>query len=109
MMREKFHSESEPENSEISSGESVQENGGSVVSHRWMQHHTIVRPSESFLSANQRTSISAMISYISHHSGQSEFRIERKLSDHFNIPNPKCLPANDFDEAIRYLADIISM
>ncbi len=59
------------------------------------------------LSANQSTSIAAMIAYISSKSGQSEFHIERKLSDRFNIPNPKCLPAADFDKAIQYLADII--
>ncbi len=49
-----------------------------------------------------------MISYISIKSGTSEISLERKLSARFNVANPRCLPANDFDDAIRYLADILS-
>jgi len=67
-----------------------------------------VRAFQPSIDADQRTSISAMIAYISYRSGQSEFRIERELSDRFNVPNPKWLQASNFDEAIRYLADIIS-
>lgn len=78
-----------------------------VVPRRWMQSPPLLRKAQPSLNANQLTSISAMISYISHRSGQSEFRIERKLSDRFNIPNAKFLSAADFDNAIRYLADIL--
>ncbi|MDD4616310.1 MAG: hypothetical protein PHW76_04230 [Alphaproteobacteria bacterium] len=63
---------------------------------------------EPALSANQSTSIAAMIAFISNKSGQSEFCLERKLSDRFNVPNPKFLAAADFDKAIQYLADIIT-
>ncbi|MDR3449730.1 MAG: hypothetical protein P4M15_08315 [Alphaproteobacteria bacterium] len=59
------------------------------------------------VNANQLTSLSAMIAYAALRSGQSEFRIERSLSDRFNIPNAKCLPANQFDIAIRYLVDTL--
>lgn len=69
----------------------------------WMKRPSLSSPS---INANQRTSISAMIAYVSSLSGQSEFRLERTLSDRFHVANPMCLPANDFDEAIRYLADI---
>ena len=58
--------------------------------------------------ANQLTSLSAMIAYLSTQRGESEFRIERGLSDRFNVPNVKCLPVNQFDNAIRYLADMFS-
>jgi hypothetical protein len=74
-------------------------------SRRWM--HGVPCNPNAAVSPNQSTSIAAMIAYISSCSGQSEFMIERKLSDRFNIPNPKCLQANDFDAAIRYLADIL--
>jgi len=59
------------------------------------------------LNDNQRTSLSAMITYVSHKSGQSEFSIERQLSNHFNIPNSQYLSEKDFEDAIRYLADVI--
>lgn len=78
-----------------------------ILQQSWMQGHSAQRKGTPSLTANQRTSISAMISYISHRSGQSEFRIERSLSDRFNVPNAKCLPSDDFDNAIRYLAEII--
>lgn len=55
--------------------------------------------------ANQLTSINAMISYVAHKLGSTEFRVERILSDRFNIPNAKCLPASSFDQALRYLTD----
>jgi hypothetical protein len=63
-----------------------------------------VRPS---VSADQLTSISAMIAYIAAQSGQSEFRIERNLSDMFNVANAKWLPADQFDKAMRYLVDVL--
>ncbi len=61
------------------------------------------------LNANQMTSLSAMIAYISHKSGQSEYAIEHRLADHFRVANAKLLSAGDFDEAIRYLADILPL
>jgi hypothetical protein len=84
----------------------LSENTGTVP-HRWMRDHAMVRTSHYSLNPYQLTSLSAMIAYSSFCSGQSEFRIERSLSDHFRVPNPKFLPANDFDNAIRYLAEII--
>ena len=83
--------------------------GTSMVPQRWMQKRLTAQTSPLSLNPNQRTSLTAMIGYISRRSGQSEFRLERRLSDHFNVPNAKCLSANDFDDAIRYLADIVPM
>lgn len=73
----------------------------------WMRNASASRCGCDPLNADQSTSISAMIAYISSCSGQSEFALERRLSDRFNIPNPKCLSASDYDEAIKYLADIM--
>ena len=73
---------------------------------RWMRENSSLRRTQQSLTADQLTSLSAMIAYISLKSGQSEFRLERSLADRFHVANAKCLPANDFDSAIRYLADI---
>jgi hypothetical protein len=74
---------------------------------RWMQQRSEARKTQPGVTANQWTSLSAMIAYAANQSGQSEYRVERNLSDRFNIPNAKCLPSNDFDSALRYLADIL--
>ncbi len=71
----------------------------------WMQRQSF---SPSFLSDDQRVSLSAMITYTSHKSGKSEFRIERQVADHFNMPNLKYLKEDHFDDAIHYLTDLIS-
>ncbi len=60
---------------------------------------------ECSVSANEVTSLSALIAYVAHRSGQSEFRVERRLADRFNVPNVTCLPSAEFDSAIRYLVD----
>ena len=65
-----------------------------------MQGHSV-------LNANQLTSLNAMILYVAYKSGIAEFRVERQLSDRFNIPNAKCLPATSFDLALCYLVDNI--
>jgi hypothetical protein len=57
------------------------------------------------ITANEITSLSALISYAAHKSGNSEYRIERDLADRFNIANVSCLPATRFDDAMRYLVD----
>lgn len=57
------------------------------------------------VSANELTSLSALIAYAAYKTGASEFRIERDLADRFNIANVKCLPAARFDDAMRYLVD----
>jgi hypothetical protein len=106
-MTDDFHLENKSGNPAPASGEASLGRSGSVSLHRWMDRSSTALLHQPSLNANQRTSISAMISYISNKSGQSEFRLERKLSDRFNVPNPKFLPANDFDAAIRYLSDII--
>ena len=75
----------------------------------WMREQSASRKiAELTLNANQLTSLSAMIAYAASKSGKSEYRIERGLSDYFNVPNAKFLSADDFDAAIRYLADIIT-
>lgn len=57
------------------------------------------------VSANELTSLSALIAYAAYKSGTSEYRIERDLADRFNVANVKCLPAARFDDAMRYLVD----
>jgi hypothetical protein len=77
---------------------------------RWMEEKsTSQRADNGGLNANQLTSLSAMIAYTANKSGQTEYRVERALADFFHVPNAKFLPANDFDSAIRYLADIIPL
>ncbi len=58
-----------------------------------------------FLNSLEMTSITALVSYVAHMTGQTEFRVERQFADRFNIPNVKCLPAEKYDDAIRYLVD----
>ena len=57
------------------------------------------------ISANEITSLSALIAYAAFKTGSNEFRIERDLADRFNVANITCLPASRFDEALRYLVD----
>jgi len=57
------------------------------------------------VTANEITSLSALISYAAHKSGTSEFRIERDLADRFHVANVTCLPESCYDEAMRYLVD----
>lgn len=57
------------------------------------------------VSANEKTSLSALIAYVALQSGENEFRVERRLSDRFNVPNMSCLPSARFEEAVRYLVD----
>ncbi|MDD3030032.1 MAG: hypothetical protein PHS57_07120 [Alphaproteobacteria bacterium] len=78
-----------------------------VSAHRWMEGRC--SPARDIpLNPNQRTSIAAMVSYVSGRLGLSEMTVERRFSDHFNIPNPHCLPSTLFDQAIRFLADMKS-
>ncbi len=68
----------------------------------WMQYN----PSSSqVINALEMTSITALVAYVVHITGQTEFSVERQFADRFNIPNLKCLPAELYDDAIRYLVD----
>lgn len=55
--------------------------------------------------AEQIVSLTALISYVAHVSGRTEFRIERELSNHFHVPNPKCLSQDQYDQAVRFMVD----
>jgi hypothetical protein len=55
------------------------------------------------LSANELTSLSALIAHLAQNSGENVFRIERRLADRFNVPNVTCLPHAQFDDALCYL------
>jgi hypothetical protein len=57
------------------------------------------------VSANEITSLTALIAYVALTSGRPEARVERSVADRFNIPNVRRLPSNLFDSAIRYLVD----
>ena len=74
----------------------------------WMQTPAVT-PTQPTVNSNQLTSLNAMIAYVSFQFGQNEFTVERGLADHFNIPNTKCLPASEFENAIRYLADMLPL
>jgi hypothetical protein len=79
-----------------------------VMPRQWMLEQKPFRKPQFTINANQLASLMAMITYISLKAGHSEYRIERCLSDRFNVANAKFLASDDFDEAIRYLADILS-
>jgi len=64
-------------------------------------HHKASSP----LCADQVISLTALVSYVAHMTGQTEFRVERTLSDHFCVPNPKCLAQDQYDEAIRFMVE----
>jgi hypothetical protein len=57
---------------------------------------------------NESTSLAALIAYVADKTGAAEFRVERNLADRFNIPNMRCLPAEQYDAAICYLVDQIA-
>ncbi len=76
----------------------------SAVGSHWMQHAD-KEQTERLVSANELTSLSALIAYVAHLLSDNEFRIERQIADRFNVPNVKCLPSTKFDEAIRFLVE----
>ena len=59
------------------------------------------------LNALEMSSITALVAYVAHMTGQTEFRVERQFADRFNIPNVKCLTADRYDDAVRYLVDLV--
>ena len=73
----------------------------------WMRKVRIP-PAALIVSPNELTSLTALIAYVASRSGSSEFRVERQVSDRFNVPNVKCLPSSSYDDAIRYLVDSIN-
>lgn len=91
----------------IGTGVGSQKGDALDLSRCWMKNFSTSEMYKDPLSPNQQASVTAMIAYISDKLGTNEFDIERRLSDRFNIPNPKLLPASNYDEAIRYLADIV--
>lgn len=84
-------------------GEVVGEGACQAGTSRWMHFDHLAT---SAVNANESTSILALISYVAFVSGKSEFCVERDFADRFNIPNPRCLPATKFDDAIRYLVEM---
>jgi len=89
-------------NSGIESG--LQHVAAAAMAEGWMEK-VRARNGERTVSANELTSLSALILYVAHTVGTNEFRVERDLADRFNVANVKCLPAADFDKAVRYLVD----
>jgi hypothetical protein len=73
----------------------------------WMGGNTLSHAGQA--NANQLASLNAMIAYLAHASGQSEFRIERSLADRFDVPNVGYLVGDQFDNAIRFLVDTIKV
>jgi hypothetical protein len=70
----------------------------------WM-NNSQTRRVEHSLTTNELISLSALIAYVASQTQQSEFRVERDVSDRFNVANVKCLPAELYDAAMRYLVD----
>lgn len=71
----------------------------------WMKHdHYAVKP----IDPSQQISLRALVAYVSHTTGKTEFRVERDLSDNFCIPNMKCLPIDQYDSAVRYLSEQVT-
>lgn len=62
-------------------------------------------PSTPSICSEQLISLSALIAYVAHVTGQSEYRVERDLSNHFCVPNPKCLPFDLYDQAVRFMVE----
>ena len=85
-------------------GAAIRETAPHMGAGTWMQS-PIDPQSNGAITADQRTSISALITCQAKHSGENEFRIERRLADRFNIANVMCLTTDQYDEAIRYLVD----
>ncbi len=56
---------------------------------------------------DQLTALNALIAYVSFLFSESEACIERALLDHFRIACVKYLPAPRFEDAIRFLADLM--
>lgn len=54
---------------------------------------------------DQSISLSALVTYVAKTTGRSEFRVERDLSNHFCVPNPRCLSQEQYDQAIKYMVD----
>jgi hypothetical protein len=98
----KFNSRSDS-STEASGDTAVQETVSLIHDKGWMQNAD--EKVATGLSLNERTSLNALIAYVALHSGENEFRVERRLSDRFNIANMTCLPADQYDDAIRYLVD----
>ncbi|MFA6279909.1 MAG: hypothetical protein WC612_03835 [Bdellovibrionales bacterium] len=68
----------------------------------WMRHdHQSVFP----IGVEQVVSLTALVSYVAHKTERSEFRVERELSNHFCVPNLKCLPVELYDKALRYIVE----
>lgn len=68
----------------------------------WMDHdYSNVYP----IGNEQIISLKAMIAFAAHQSGKAEFRIERDIADRFCIPNMKCLPEQEYDNALRFVCD----
>ena len=68
----------------------------------WMRHdHKTVSP----IGEEQVVSLAAMVAYVAHRTGQSEFRVEREFTNRFCIPNLKCLPNELYENAIRYMVE----
>ena len=57
------------------------------------------------LDTDQQISLTALVSYVAHTTGRSEYRVERDLSDYFHVPNPKCLSADQYDAAVRFMVE----
>jgi hypothetical protein len=113
MINKPGHAQNDSQNKTISEGNGtgnidagLQHLAAAALAEGWMGK-VRARNGERCVSANELTSLSALIVYVSHIAGTSEFRIERDLADRFQVANVKCLPATRYDEAIRYLVDLV--
>lgn len=98
------HSAAAIDQSDSLKSEAAQQFSSRAAHKSWMNKIS-ARSIAQTISADELTSLSALIAFAAHKTGASEFRIERDLADRFNVANVKCLPAARFDDALRYLVD----
>jgi hypothetical protein len=82
----------------------LQQLASTAMADSWIERVS-ARRAERTVSANEITSLTALIAYVASATKINEFRIEREMADRFNVANVTCLPASRFDDAIRYLVD----
>jgi hypothetical protein len=92
------------EKDEVQVAAGLQQLASTAMADSWIERVS-ARRAERTVSANEITSLTALIAYVAHGTKVNEFRVERELADRFNVANVTCLPASRFDEAIRYLVD----
>ena len=70
----------------------------------WMGHYNNATRT---VNANEATSLAALVSYVACVGNIHEFRVERMLADHFNVPNIKRISSDHFESAVHFLMALV--